>query len=113
MKPGSGLLAVVLLACSGCGTSPQTFLDRGNKFAEAGKYDDAIIQYRKALQKSPDLGEAHYRLGLAEIRKNPPVEAYNDLRRASELMPDNDKALAAFGNLSLSLYNADRRHPAQ
>jgi len=98
---------------SSCGTKAQTFVDRGNRFADAGKFDDAIIQYRKALQKSPDLGEAHYRLGLAEIRKNLLVEAYNDLRRASELMPDDNKALASLGNLSLSLYSADRRHPPQ
>ena len=105
------LVALGLLVCVGCGADPKALVERGNRFADAGKYDDAIIQYRKALQKSPTLGEAQYRLGLAELSKNQPVQAFNDLRRASELMPDDEKVLAALGDLSLSLYNADRRHP--
>jgi tetratricopeptide (TPR) repeat protein len=108
-----GVVALALLATFGCSSSPQAYLERGNRFAAAGKYDDAIIQYRKALQKSPQLGEAHYRLGLAALKKSLPVDAYQELRRAGELMPANDEVQAKLGELSTSLYNADPRHPKQ
>jgi tetratricopeptide (TPR) repeat protein len=108
-----GTVVLTLLLTAGCSTTPQTYLERGNRFADAGKFDDAIIQYRKALQKSPQFGEAHYRLGLAALKKNLPVDAYQELRRAGELMPANDEVQAKLGELSTSLYNADPRHPKQ
>src|SRR5208283_331295 len=81
-------LAPVLLITAGCTASPQTYIERGNRFAVAGKYDDAMIQYRKALQEAPAFGEAHYRLGLAALKKNLPIDAYQELHRAGVLMPD-------------------------
>ena len=107
------MAAFALLLTVGCSSSPQAYLERGNRFADAGKYDDAIIQYRKALQKAPQLGEAHYRLALTALKKNLPVDAFQELRRAAELMPANDQVQAKLGELSTSLYNADRRHPKQ
>lgn len=60
---GISVVATCLLLVSGC-TSKQSYVDRGNRLLEAGKYADASIQYRKAIQKDPQFGEAHYRLGL-------------------------------------------------
>ena len=108
-----GVLAMSLLLTAGCSSSPQTYLERGNRFADAGKYDDAIIQYRKALQKSPQFGEAHYRLALAALKKNLPIDAYQELHRAGELMPANNEVQAKLSELEISLYNADPRHPKQ
>ena len=113
LKSFVGMAAFALLLTVGCSSSPQAYLERGNRFADAGKYDDAIIQYRKALQKAPQLGEAHYRLALTALKKNLPVDAFQELRRAAELMPANDQVQAKLGELSTSLYNADRRHPKQ
>jgi tetratricopeptide (TPR) repeat protein len=107
------LLALVLLIACGCGRSPQTYVARGNRLADAGKYPDAVLEYRKALQKAPGLGEAYYRLGLAQIKENLRADAYSSLRRASELMPGDDRVWGTLGDLSLRLYNADARHPEQ
>ncbi len=104
-------LALSVLVSSGCGRSPQTYLERGNRFADAGKYDDAVIEYRNAVQRDPRLGEAYYRLGLAELKKNLPVDAQDALGHAAELMPDNEQVLASLGDLSLRLYDADPRRP--
>src|SRR5689334_18947789 len=45
----------LLLACSllivSCRQSPQSYVARGNKFYETGKYDDAILNYKKAIQR--------------------------------------------------------------
>ena len=107
------LSGILLLASTGCRTYPQTYVDRGNKFSTDGKLDDAAIQYQKAIQKDPKLGEAHYRLGMVFLRKNQPILAYRELQRAVDLMPGNDELLARFGQLALSIYNVDPERPKQ
>jgi tetratricopeptide (TPR) repeat protein len=114
--PNSGLrwlIGLSALTMYGCGSSPQVYVGRGNHFFDIGKYEDAAIQYQKALQKDPKLGEAHYRLGLVDLKRNQPGPAYPELQRAAALMPGNDEVLARFGVLALSLYNADPRRPKQ
>jgi tetratricopeptide (TPR) repeat protein len=107
------LLALWLLCMASCDRDPKVYVERGNKFFDAGKYNDAALQYEKALQKDPKSGEAHYRLALVELRRNKPSQAYQQLLRAVEFMPDNTDALFRLGQLALTLYNADPKHPAQ
>ena len=114
--PGSRpriILVFCTLGIAGCGGSPQSYVNRGNGFADTGKYADAALQYEKAIQKDPKLGDAHYRLGLLDLKRNQPVNAYRELQRAAELMPGNSEVLAKLGQLSLSIYNADPKHPQQ
>jgi len=98
------------LALSGC-TTKQGYVAKGNKLSEAGKYADASIQYRKAIQKDPKFGEAHYRLGLAALRQGDAKQAFAALTRAVELLPDNDDAKEKLGDLLLNAYLLDARRP--
>ena len=104
------LLAVSIIVLFGCGATPQARVERGNRYFDSGKFDDAAIQYRKALQKSPDMGDAHYRLGLTELKRNNLVAAFQELRQANDRMPGNSTVAAQFGQLVLGLYTADPRH---
>ena len=105
------LLIVVGVLCEvGCGTA-QDRLGRGDRFFQAGKYEDAEIQYKKALQKNPNDGEAYYRIGLIKIEQHKGTEAYQPLYRAVQLMPDNDDAKAKLADLSFALYVVAPRHP--
>ena len=62
-----GSLLVSLLAACGCGTTKQAYVAKGNKLFAAGKYREAELNYRAAIQKDAGYGEAYYRLGLAAI----------------------------------------------
>ncbi|MEO8024959.1 MAG: tetratricopeptide repeat protein, partial [Bryobacteraceae bacterium] len=66
------ILTLLLLLTSSCSRDPkvqaQRFLTNGNKFFEKGKYQEASIMYRRALQKDRLYGEAYYRLGLNELK---------------------------------------------
>ena len=103
----SGLLAALV----SCGKSTKQYIDRGNQLFDAGKYDDAAINYRNALQKSPNSGEAYYRLGLAQIKQNQVSEAYQSLNHAVSLDPKNIQAKVQLGELSLAVYARDPKHP--
>jgi tetratricopeptide (TPR) repeat protein len=113
--PQSAWVAVVVLCAAclfGCGRSARQYLDRGNQLFAAGKYDDAVLNYRNAINKSPTLGEAHYRLGLVFLKKGTVNEAYQELNRAVALDPKNNSAKVEFANLCLAGYVRDPKHPA-
>src|SRR6266403_93754 len=105
------ILSGILLGVLSCGRSPQAYLEKGNKFAAEQKYQEASIQYRKALQKNSQLGEAVYGLALSELELKNASEGYRLLSRAVELMPDNQEAKVKLADLSLVLFWSDPRRP--
>ena len=107
------VLSVCMIGLTSCGNDPQKYIDRGNRFFDTRKYDDAVLQYRKALQKNPNSGDAHYRLALAESERGHLADAYRELQRAVELMPENVPAIFRLGQLALSGYNADPNRQPQ
>ncbi|MGB6943111.1 MAG: tetratricopeptide repeat protein [Bryobacteraceae bacterium] len=102
----SMLLAVVL---AGCNRSPASYVAKGNQFAAQGKYEDAMIQYRNAIQKNPNYTDAYYRIGLAEMEQGQFALAYPAFKRASDLIPGRSEAAVRVGELAWWIYNADKR----
>lgn len=94
-----------------CGKNAAQYIDRGNQLYTSGQYGDAIINYRNAIKKSPDSGEAYYRLGLALLKQNQIGEAYQAFNHAVPLSPKNIRAKIQLGALSLAIYTRDPRHP--
>jgi tetratricopeptide (TPR) repeat protein len=93
--PTRSLISCLLLvvATTSCSRDPNVvkarYLQNGNKYFERGKYKEASIMYRTALQKDLKYGDAHYRLALTELKMEQPVAAVGELRRAVELLkPD-------------------------
>jgi tetratricopeptide (TPR) repeat protein len=96
---------------TGCIATKQTYLSRGNKLYDAGKYADAALNYRKAIQKDPKFGEAYYRLGLSAIKQNQGREAYDTLYRATQLLPNRMEVSEKFAEVCLGFYLANSSHP--
>jgi len=116
-NPARALLAAILCALAGlflvgCGKSTAQYIDRGNQLFGSGQYGDATINYRNAIKKSPTSGEAYYRLGLALLKQNQVLEAYQAFNHAVQLNPKNIPAKVQFGDLSLAIYARDPKHPA-
>ena len=74
------LSAWILVSCR---QSPQQYVAKGNAFYDSGKYEDAIINYKKAVQRDPKFGEGYYRLGLAQLKTGKSRDAYVALNTAS------------------------------
>src|SRR5882724_10956764 len=95
------LSCLLLLAVSvSCSRDPNVikarYLQNGNKYFEKGKYKEASIMYRTALQKDQKFGEAYYRLALTELKTEQPFAAVQSLRRAVELLkPDRPERMDA------------------
>lgn len=84
-------LFLALIALVSCNRDPnvakQRYLDSGNKYFDRGKFKEASIMYRQALQKDQKFGQAHYRLALTALKLQQVPQAVGSLRRAVELIP--------------------------
>jgi tetratricopeptide (TPR) repeat protein len=58
----------------------ETYLQLGILHSGRGKFEEAIRDYRKTIEVSPQLSEAHYRLGLAYRRVREEVKAQQEFR---------------------------------
>src|ERR1700722_2616612 len=90
-------LVVVLAALTliGCSRDPNVakkrYLENGDKYFAKGKYKEASIMYRNALQKDQRYGIAYYRLALTDLKLNRVPNSIGELRRAIELLPKDQK----------------------
>src|SRR5262245_60249433 len=90
----------LLAAAVSCSRDPNVikarYLQNGNKYFERGKYKEASIMYRTALQKDAKYGEAYYRLALTDLKTKQPYAAVMSFRRAVELLkPDQPERMDA------------------
>lgn len=97
-------LPLVLMLAS-CTRDPkvqaQRYLENGNKFFDKGKFKEASIMYRRALQKDLRFGEAYYRLGLTDLKLAAYGDAARALVRSVELQPGNSDAASKLADLYL------------
>jgi tetratricopeptide (TPR) repeat protein len=107
----------VLIVASACNRDPkvqaQRYLDNGNKFFNKGKFKEASIMYRRALQKDLRYGEAYYRLALTDLKLASFGEAARMLVRAVELQPENTDAAIKLADLYLLASFQDTAHAEQ
>jgi spermidine synthase len=64
----------------------------GIAFAERGRIDDAIAEFREALRLGPDSAQTHWHLGAALAYRGAREEAVEHLRRSVQLDPNNPGA---------------------
>src|SRR6266700_6155684 len=107
-------LALLLAWCCGCSASPEVakrkYLASGDRYYARGKYSEAALNYKKAIRKDTAFGDAHYKLGLAELAKQDYREAFQAFYRAVDLQPANLDAKVKLADLCLSFYLGDARH---
>jgi tetratricopeptide (TPR) repeat protein len=105
------VVVIALGAGTACIASKESYVAKGNKLYDAGKYVEASLSFRKAIQKDPNFGEAYYRLGLADIKQGQGSEAYDALYRAAQLLPDRTEVAVELGDVVLAGYLANPRRP--
>ena len=70
----------------------------GGALRDKGQWDEAMAEYRKALQIKPDNAEAHNNLGNALYDKGQLDEAITEYRKALQIKPDYAEAHNNLGN---------------
>jgi tetratricopeptide (TPR) repeat protein len=104
------ILLSLAIFTTGCRNS-KYYVERGNTFVAAGKFEEASLNYNRALQKDANSAEAHFRLGLSEIKLQQLRDAFGELRRATDLAPERDDIRLQLGELCLSGLTANSKLP--
>src|ERR1700687_176169 len=89
-----------------CGSHEDPNLHKGNTLFNSGKYFEARLAYRIAVQRSPKLGEAYYKLGLTEEKLQNFRAAYQALNEAATLLPARDDIKASLGDLCVRVLSS-------
>jgi tetratricopeptide (TPR) repeat protein len=100
-----------LLLTVGCSRSAEYYIEKGSQLSTSGRDTDAILNFRKAIQKDPRSGQAYFRMGLALERQSSFRKAYAALQQAVRLLPGSEEAKIELADLCLNLYVADQTHP--
>jgi tetratricopeptide (TPR) repeat protein len=83
-------IAVALIAaCADPEVAKRQAFESGNRYFEQGRYGDAIVEYRNAIQRDPRFGEARAKLADAYQRIGDVQASYAEHIRAADLLPDN------------------------
>src|SRR6202158_3720732 len=105
-----GILLVVglaLLAGVACGQTPeakkQGALTRGEKYLKEGKANEAIIEFRNALQIDQNFVPAIQGLGRAYAAKSWNGDALREFQRAQKLTPDSLSLAADLGRVLVQI----------
>jgi len=98
-------LLLAAVAHAGCSRDPEASARRdaasGDAYVARKQYDEAIIEYRKALKATPHVAALHHKLGLAYEESGDPARAYAEFTRAADLDPTNLDAQIRAGTLLL------------
>ncbi len=76
----------------------KAYASRGEAYSEMGEYDQAILNYNKALEINPRFAEAYYDRGNAYNRKGHLDQAILDYTKAIEFRPNYAEAYYNRGN---------------
>ncbi len=71
---------------------------------KAGKYEEASLNFRNAVQKDYRFGEAYRQLGVSEFALGRTAEALNALEQARYFSPGNREVLETLADVSFNRY---------
>lgn len=101
------LVPAIVIVAAACAKDPEIakreFVASGDRYVQQGKYKEAVVQYRNAVQQDPLYGAARLKLADAYAKAGDPVNAAREYIRAGDLLPDDPGAqLKAAGVLLLA-----------
>ena len=79
----------------------------GNALARKGRFDDAIVEFRRSLGLDPASARTHWRLGDALAARGASGEAIAHLRQSIAIDPANADAHADLANLLINAHKLD------
>jgi tetratricopeptide (TPR) repeat protein len=104
----------MLLACGhNADKAKRVDLQSGERFYQKGKYADAEIQFRKAIQEDPRFGEAYLWLGRTARERGNYGVARDGFQQAAALMTGQDAPTIELMNLLLMAYVGDPARPRE
>lgn len=105
---GSILIVGLMTSCS---KTAAAYLKKGDDFFAQKKYQDALLNYRNAIQKESNSAEAHYKVGLTEQKLNNKRAMIAYWQEALKLQPQQDSWRVALSDQLFDIYLKDSKRP--
>ncbi len=86
-------------------TPPSYYYNKGLAYEQAGRYDRAERQFKRALRKSPLMAEAHLALGAVYLKTGRIEEAETSLLKVIETLPRSQIRGATYNTTLSMAYN--------
>ena len=84
----SAVVSVLLAACSrDPATASRRYIESGDRYANAGQFKEAAIEYRNAIKRTPQSVDAHAKLAEVAGRANDPDTAIRQ-RLSAAVLPE-------------------------
>jgi cellulose synthase operon protein C len=102
---------VVATAFAACSKDPeaqkQRFMASGDRYVSEGKFREAVIDYKNAVQADPVSGQARAKLAAAYEKIGDGSSALSEYVRAADLLPDDVGLQLTAGNYLLAARRVD------
>jgi len=76
------------LGCTSADTAKREALANGDKYFAAGKFNEAVVEYRNALRRDSRFGEARWKLAETYEKQKNAAAAFREYVRAADLLQD-------------------------
>src|SRR5262245_15802950 len=104
-RPAALLSVLVAILVAGCSRDPQIaagkLIESGDRFFKERKYQEAVLEYQRALQRDPRSSLAFQRLGDVYIETGDKLQSWQAYQRAADLAPDDTALQIKAGGILL------------
>jgi tetratricopeptide (TPR) repeat protein len=84
------VIGLLVVGCSDKEQAKRRYFENGSGLLKSGKYQEAIVEFRNAVQQDEKYGDARLKLAEAYEGAGNPGAAFREYVRAADLLPAND-----------------------
>jgi tetratricopeptide (TPR) repeat protein len=106
--PGGAAAVLILLAVPASAQTSGSHIREGNRIYEKGRYDEAEVAYRKALERDPKSTPAQFNLGNSQYKQQRFDEAARSFNSSTATLNTSEEKAASWHNLGNAMYRAEK-----
>jgi tetratricopeptide (TPR) repeat protein len=108
LPAAAAMFFLVILSRSSTAQTVRSHVGEGNRVYEKGRYTDAEVEYKKALEKNPKSKEAQFNLGNSYYKQQRFDEALREYGNTGVAMKSPEERAETYYNLGNSLYRSNK-----
>ncbi len=104
----AAMFFLVIFSINAESQTVRSHISEGNRVYEKGRYTDAEVEYKKALEKNPKSKEAQFNLGNSYYKQQRFDEAMREYSNSGVAMKSPEERATTYYNLGNSFYRSNK-----